>query len=149
MNLNEISEAVLSFCLADGVLLTDDLAQVEEAILGVVRRIGAKAIEVHLGRQKLGYEGSSRPCRCGQRQRFVEHRPKTLATQMGSIEILRAYYRCRHCGAAALPYDDRMGLGSGQESVGLAQAAVLLGGHDTFAASSSTLYRLTGQRLSE
>lgn len=149
MNLTEISEAVLSFCVQDGVLLTDDLTQVEAALLAAVRRIGAKAVEVQLARQRLGYEGASRSCSCGQTQRFVEHRPKTIATQMGSIEIRRAYYRCRHCGASALPYDQRIGLGAGAESVGLAQAAAYLGLHDTFANASATLYRLTGQRLSE
>ncbi len=103
MNLTGIAEAVLSYCAADGILLTDDLTQVEEALLVAVRRIGAKAAELQLARQRLGYEGARRPCVCGQRQRFVEHRPKTIATQMGSIQIRRAYYRCRHCGASALP----------------------------------------------
>lgn len=149
MNLSEISEAVLAFCVADGVDLTDDLTQVEEAILGVVRRIGARAVELRLARDKLGYEGACRACGCGRTQRFVEHRRKTIATQMGSIAIRRAYYRCRYCGQSALPYDQRIGLGAGPESVGLAQAAALLGIHDTFANGAATLQRLTGQRLSE
>jgi len=149
VNLTEIAEAVLGFCAQDGILLLDDLTQVEEAVLGVVRRIGAKAVEVHLGRQKLGYEGARRPCACGRTQRFVEHRPKTIATQMGVIGIRRAYYHCEHCRRSALPYDQRVGLGAGPESVGLAQAATLLGIQDTFANASATLYRLTGQRLSE
>ena len=149
MNLTEIAEAVLAFCAADGVLLTDDLTQVEEAILTVVRRIGAKAIEARLAREKLGYEGSSRPCGCGKAQRFVEHRAKVVATQLGSLTIRRAYYRCGDCKKSALPYDERIGLGAGPESVGLGQAAAYLGIHDTFANASTTLQRLTGQRLSE
>jgi hypothetical protein len=68
---------------------------------------------------------------------------------MGTIAIRRAYYRCRHCGQSALPYDQRIGLGAGPESVGLAQAATLLGVQETFANAASLLYRLTGQRLSE
>jgi len=118
MNLTEIAEAVLGFCAQDGILLLDDLTQVEEAVLGVVRRIGAKAVEVHLGRQKLGYEGARRPCACGRTQRFVEHRPKTIATQMGVIRIRRAYYHCGHCRRSALPYDQRVGLGAGPERNG-------------------------------
>jgi len=149
VNLTEIAEAVVAFCAQDGVLLTDDLTQLEEAVLTAVRRIGAKAVELHLGRRKLGYAGANRPCPCGRTQRFVEHRPKTIATQMGVIEIRRAYYRCRHCRRSALPYDQRIGLGAGPESVGLAQAATLLGVQDTFANSARLLYRFTGQRLSE
>jgi hypothetical protein len=149
MNLTEIAEAVLAFGVTDGVSFSDDLTQVEEAVLTMMRRIGAAAVELQLARHKLGYEGACRPCGCGQTQRFVEHRPKTIATQMGSLKICRAYYRCRHCGESALPYDQRIGLGGGPASVGLAQAAALLGIHDTFADSEATLYRLTGQRLSE
>jgi hypothetical protein len=148
VNLTEISAAVLGFCAQDGILLSDDLTQVEEALLGVVRRIGAKAAELHLGRQQLGYQGAVRACPCGRTQRFVEHRRKTVATLMGTIELRRAYYRCGDCGQSALPYDQRIGLGAGPESVGLAQAATLLGIQETFANSAQLLYRLTGQRLS-
>jgi hypothetical protein len=144
----EISETVLEFCAADGIFLTDDLTQVEASVLSTMRRIGAKVIELQLARHKLGYEGASRPCACGRTQRFVEHRPKQIATQTGTLTIRRAYYRCRHCGRSALPYDQRIGLGRGPQSVGLAQAATLLGILDTFASASETLYRLTGQRLS-
>jgi hypothetical protein len=149
VDLSEIAEAVLAFCAQDGVLLSDDLTQVEAAVLVAMRRIGARAVEVHLGRQKLGYEGVQRPCVCGRTQRFVEHRPKQIATQMGALTIRRAYYRCGACGASALPYDERIGLGAGPESVGLAQAAGLLGIQDPFGGGAAILYRLTGQRLSE
>lgn len=149
MNLTEIAQAVLDFCAADGVGLTDDLTQAEGALLETIRRIGTKTLEMHLAHRKLGYEGPQRACGCGRTQRFVEYRPKTIATQMGVLRVRRAYYRCRHCGQSALPYDQRVGLGAGPESVGLAQAATLLGVHDTFANAAATLQRLTGQRLSE
>ena len=149
MDLSEVAQAVLAFCAQDGVALTDDLTQVEAAVLAAVRRIGAKAVELHLGRQKLGYTGQRRVCVCGGVQRFVEHRPKQILTQMGPLTIRRAYYRCGACGVSALPYDERIGLGRGPESVGLAQAAALLGVQDPFASGGATLYRLTGQRLSE
>lgn len=149
MNLTEAAQAMLEFCAQDGVLLSDDLTQAEEAILTAMRRVGTKALELQMSRQRLGYEGVRRLCLCGGCQRFVGHRPKTLATQMGSITIRRAYYHCPACGQSAVPYDRRIGLGGGAESVGLAQAATLLGIHDTFASAAATLFRLTGQRLSE
>ena len=149
MNLTQIAEQVLAFVAADGVLLSEDLTQVEAALLTQVRRIGAKAVELHLGRQKLGYVGAARPCPCGRVQRFVGYRPKALATQLGTVRMRRAYYRCGHCGASALPYDQQVGLGDSQVSVGLAQGATLLGLQGPFAPAGETLYQLTGQRLSE
>lgn len=83
MNLTEAAQTVLAFCEHDGVFLSDDLTQVEDAVLRVVRRIGAKAVELQLARQKLGYEGPRRSCSCGRGQHFVNHRPKTIATQLG------------------------------------------------------------------
>ncbi|MBL8879317.1 MAG: hypothetical protein JNG88_09380 [Phycisphaerales bacterium] len=55
MNLTEVAEVVLAFCVRDGVALTDDLTRNEQVILGVARRVGAKALEIQMGRQKLGY----------------------------------------------------------------------------------------------
>lgn len=149
MNLTEVASAVLAFCVENGIHLSDDLTQSEVAILTAVRRIGAKALELRMSRQPLGYESPRRACVCGGCQRLVEHRPRTLATLMGSLTIRRAYYHCRACGRSAAPYDARVGLGSGAESVGLAKAAALLGIQDTFANASATLLHLTGQRLSE
>jgi hypothetical protein len=149
VNLTEIAEQVLAFVEADGVLRSEDLTQVEAAVLGQVRRIGAKAVELHLGRRKLGYAGAARPCPCGRVQRFVEYRRKVVATPLGTVPIRRAYYRCGHCGASALPYDQQVGLGDSAVSVGLAQGATLLGVQGPFAPAAETLYQLTGQRLSE
>lgn len=149
MNLTEVAEAMLAFCAQDGAALNDDLTHNEQAILNAARKIGAKALEIQMGRQKLGYEGPHRACECGQAQRFVEHRARTLATLMGTIRLNRAYYHCKHCKRSATPYDRRIGLGPGSESVGLAQAAVWLGKQETFADSAATLLQLVGQRLSE
>lgn len=149
MDDTQIAEQVLAFLAADGVALSTDLTQVEAAVLAQVRRIGARAVEIHLGRKKLGYEGACRPCPCGRTQRFVEYRPKAVATQLGAVRLRRAYYRCTPCGRSALPYDHQVGLGDVQVSVGLAQAATLLGTQGPFAPAAETLYRLTGQRLSE
>jgi hypothetical protein len=145
----QIAKQVLAFLAADGVFLGSDLAQVEAAVLTHVRRIGARVVELHLGPRKLGYAGAGRPCPCGRTQRFVEYRAKRVATQLGLVALRRAYYRCGHCGRSALPYDEQVGLGDAQVSVGLAQAATLLGAQGPFAPAAETLQRLTGQRLSE
>jgi hypothetical protein len=149
VDLTGIAQDVLGFLMTEGINLSDDLGQAESVLQEQIRRIGARALELHLQQHKLGYEGSSRACLCGQNQRFVEHRPKTLATLMGPVTIRRAYYRCSSCGAGWLPYDWRVGLGEGQESVGLAKAACLCGIHEPFESAANLLRELTGQRISE
>jgi len=146
---SRIAEEVLAYLAAEGVALTENLTQVEKAVRDQMQRIGARVIELHLAGRQLGYEGPSRPCGCGRTQRFVEYRPKTLATLLGVVRIRRAYYRCGNCGASRLPYDEEVGLGNGAESVGLAKAASLLGIEGPFGGGARLLYELTGQRLSE
>ena len=67
----------------------------------------------------------------------MEYRPKTMSTLLGEVTIPRAYYRCGECGASSLPYDERVGLGGGQVSVGLAKAGTLLGIHEPFELASN------------
>jgi hypothetical protein len=140
---------VLGYLTNEGIELSEDLALAETVVRDQVLKIGAQVLERHLSHYRLGYEGSSGPCPYGGRQRFVEYRPKTLATLVGTVTLKRAYYRCGACGASCLPYDEQIGLGRGQESVGSAKTACLLGAHDPSALDSKLLYELTGQRLSQ
>ena len=132
-----IAQEVLAYLVQEGVKLSDDLGEAEAALREPLLRIGARALRLHLEGRKLGYEGSSRVCPCGGRQRFVEYRPKTMSTLLGEVTIPRAYDRCGDCGASSLPYDERVGLGGGQVSVGLAKAGTLLGIHEPFALASN------------
>ena len=150
MDVSTVAGDVLALLAAEGVALSDDLTVVEAQVRDVAMRIGAKAVEMHLAKQRLGYEGSSRVCGCcGRDQRFVDHRPRTLATLLGQVTITRAYYHCRHCGASCCPYDQRVGLGTNHESVGLAKAMALLAALDPFVPAATVLQQLTGQRLGD
>ena len=144
-----IAQEVLAYLVQEGVELSEDLGEAEAVLREELLKIGARALGLHLEGRKLGYEGSSRVCVCGGSQRFVEYRPKTMSTLLGEVTIPRAYYRCGDCGATCLPYDELVGLGSGQVSVGLAKAGTLLGLQEPFELASKMLYELTGQRLSE
>jgi hypothetical protein len=129
MDLTTVAQDVLALLAAEGVSLSDDLTEAERVIRDAVMRVGARALEAHLARAPLGYEGSSRACDdadCAGRQRFVGHRPRTLATLMGQATVRRAYYHCAACGSSCVPYDRRVGLGPEQVSVGLARAAAML-----------------------
>lgn len=152
MELNTVARDLLALVRAEGVSLSDDLTEVEQVVRGIVLRVGARAVELHLAGKPLGYEGSSRACDrdgCRHDQKFVGHRPRTLATLMGQVTIKRAYYHCKHCGASCCPYDRQVGLGSGHESVGLAKAASLLAAVDPFVPAAMLLHELTGQRLGD
>jgi hypothetical protein len=152
MDLTTVAQDVLALLAAEGVSLSDDLTEAERVIRDAVMRVGARALEAHLARAPLGYEGSSRACDdadCAGRQRFVGHRPRTLATLMGQATVRRAYYHCAACGSSCVPYDRRVGLGPEQVSVGLARAAAMLSVVDPFIPAATILHALTGQRLGD
>jgi len=143
-----LAQEVLAYLVGEGIELSEDLGEAETVLRDRLMAVGARALELHLEGRKLGYEGSSRPCSCRESQRFVEYRPKTIATLLGDVTIQRAYYRCGSCKTSALPYDERIGLGKGQVSPGLAKAATLVAIQEPFAPSSQMLYELTGRRVS-
>ncbi len=45
------------------------------------------------------------PC-CRESARFVEYRPKTAQSLVGTFPLDRAYYHCRSCGAGTVPWDE-------------------------------------------
>src|SRR6185436_14255393 len=90
MDSTTVAQDVLALIAAEGVLLSDDLTEVERVVRDAVLGVGARAIELHLAGKQLGYEGSSRACDgpgCKHDQKFVGHRPRTLGTLMGQVTI--------------------------------------------------------------
>jgi hypothetical protein len=152
MDITTVAKNLLELLASESVSLSDDLTEVEQIVRDAAMRIGAKAVELRLEQQPLGYEGSSRACDnpdCGHDQKFMAHRPRTLGTLMGQVTIRRAYYHCRECGCSCCPYDQRIGLGSGQMSVGLAKASALVAVLDPFIPAATILHELTGQRVGD
>ena len=152
MDITTVARDVLELLKSEGMALPDDVNELEVCVREAALRAGARAAELHLEGKPLGYEGSSRACptpHCACNQKFVGHRPRTLATLLGQVKIERAYYHCPRCGSSCCPYDERCGLGPGQESVGLAKAAALVGALDPFAPAADVLAELTGQRLGD
>ena len=133
----------------DNRLLPEDFGELERLFRQTMQDVGAKMMELHLAGRKLGYEGSSRACPCGGRQKFVNHRPRTLATTLGSVTYRRAYYHCQRCQRSCCPYDCSCGLCAAEASEELAKGATLLAVHDPFSPCARILHHLTGQRLSE
>ncbi len=147
MEVTRIAQDVQVWMATQGVVTGSDLTAVEATVAPLMQQIGAKVVEVVLGGQKLGYTGSSRPCACGERQRFVSHRTKAVLTTMGVVQLERAYYHCPACGEASIPHDEQAGLDAGGLSVALAQRAAMLGVHVPFGLASQMLEHLTAQRV--
>lgn len=103
----------------DELALLPDLGSLEEAVAGKLHTLGLGLLQRVVRRQKNGYEGSSRPCACGGRMRFVSHRRRRIQALFGWLEVWRADYNCEACAAGQAPYDVRSGLGTEQISPGL------------------------------
>lgn len=129
-------------------LLAGDLGALEQAVESKMRQLGRGLLQRVVRRQPNGYKGSSIFCDCGGSKRFVGHRTKGIHTVFGWIEIQRAYYHCRQCGAGQAPYDVDSGLGTGQLSAGLAKACCLLAVDDSFEQTSGKIEHLFGQKVS-
>ncbi len=109
------------------------LAQHEEQVLALVRRVAAPLLEAVL-REALGLgEASLERARshcpgCGASRRRHEWRPRALATVCGVVEVRRPYYYCAPCRRGWCPSDATLGLAPAQEmSPGLRAWLVLLG----------------------
>ena len=88
-----------------------NLEEVAAVAVAVSRVVGqAVAEEALAGSVRASYEGSSRPCACGRRAKFMEYRGKDLVTLVGEVRAARAYYYCRHCGTGVVPWDAAQGL---------------------------------------
>jgi hypothetical protein len=149
MDITTVAQEVLNLVTAENGQLGEDLAVAERLIRAQVEKVGRAALQRHLDQhQTLGYQGASRDCPCGQKQRFMEHRPKTFKTILGEATAHRAYYHCPACGQGCVPYDQAAGLGSMALSPGLAKMACELSVDLPFERASKKLAALTGLALS-
>lgn len=149
MDITTAAQDVLELLATDGIVLSVKIGEAETVLRDKALEIARAALQGHLDRQPLGYEGSSRVCPCGQSQRFVSHREKSVATLVGKVTFHRAYYHCGHCGESCFPYDTSAGLSTSKVSPGLARAAALAGIEVPFAQASQLLQALSGMDLSE
>jgi hypothetical protein len=126
-----------------------DFGKIEQAVMTTMMSFGKRLLQRVVDSGPNGYQGSSIPCECGSSKKFVQHRARNIHTLFGWIELKRAYYNCRNCGAGLAPYDVTSGFGTEQISPGLARACCLLAVDDSFAQSSQKIEELFGQEVSE
>jgi hypothetical protein len=87
---------------------------------------------------------------CHESARFVEYRPKTVQSLVGTFRLDRAYYHCRSCGAGTVPWDEALGLSRQALTPGARELVCIAGAVDSFAeAADVVLRKLAGLRVSE
>lgn len=148
MYVSKLAQDVLAVAGEQG-FSTCDLGAMEQKVRDILGQAGQAALQQWADEnKKRGYEGSSRGCGCGGRQKFVGHRPRTLETLFGEVTLWRAYYHCARCGQGCVPFDEAQGLGKRQVSVALAQVAVELTDTLPFRQAQEKLSVLLGRHLS-
>lgn len=87
---------------------------------------------------------------CRESARFVEYRPKTVQSLVGTFLLQRAYYHCRACGRGTVPWDEALGLSRPMLTPGAREVVCLAGAVDSFGeAADVVLKKLAGLRVSE
>lgn len=131
-----------------------DLRQLEHGVRDRCLALGGRVLEQALTLTGTGYQGCSRACECGRRQRFVSHRSKRVVTLLGEMTVRRAYYHCRRCQRGAVPWDQRWDLVGTGFSPAFREALAWLSAETSFAMAGTLMRRLcrvsiSTQRLRE
>jgi hypothetical protein len=87
---------------------------------------------------------------CHESARFVDYRPKTVQSMVGTFPLARAYYHCRSCGAGTVPWDEILGLSRQALTPGAQELVCLAGAVDSFGeAAKVVLKKLAALHVSE
>ncbi len=129
---------------------TGSLEAAEAGAVEVSRIVGQAVAEEALVEAKAAsYEGSSRPCACGRKAKFMGYRPRTLVTLVGEVVVERAYYYCRHCRRGVSPWDGAQGLGKRCYSPAVQAVVVETSARMPYGGGMEFLGRLTPLRIEE
>jgi hypothetical protein len=104
-----------------------DLEATEMAIRSALHRAGAAALSQLLEFPAPNEEGRKRACPCGQQAHYRERRSKPVLTAVGSVEVLRPYYLCVHCGVGQFPADVELDIENTEFSPGVRRMQAMVG----------------------
>ena len=90
------------------------------------------------------HSGSTIPCACGGRARYVNRRPKTFTTLLGPLTFERAYYHCAACRRGSCPRDRALGLQDTSLSPATTRLVGLTAAEVSFVKASELLSALAG-----
>ncbi len=122
-------------------------AACEEHVTELARQVGQEVLSAGLSEAYGRHGGATRPCECGQSQRFVGYRPRTLTTLVGPVRYERAYYRCASCHAGYYAGEDALGLDGSSFTLPAQEAVSLVSAEVPFERARVLLGRLSGLKV--
>ena len=122
-------------------------ATAEERVAELSRQVGQEVLSAGLSEAYGRHSGTARPCACGQWQRFVNYRPRTLMTLLGPVRYQRAYYHCAACKASCYAGEDALGLDGSSFTLPAQEAVALVSAEVPFERARVLLWRLSGLKV--
>ncbi len=122
-------------------LVKGDLDGMEQTLQGLGRRVLGRAAEEAIA--AIAEDRGKEPPRCPhchEPMRLVDEAcPRSLQGLVGDYQLVRAYFYCDRCSKGCTPLDERLGIGPGSLSPGLARVACRLGIEKSFSEAPDVL----------
>ncbi|MBV9400748.1 MAG: UPF0236 family protein [Bryobacterales bacterium] len=109
--------------------------------------MAARLIQKHLNADHSDGSQSRLPCSCGQTARYAGRRRKCVQSALGAMELERAYYHCRDCGAGFFPRDRNLKIEHGSVSPAVLRMIGTVGAMVSFEEGSTLLQELAGVKV--
>jgi hypothetical protein len=107
-------------------------------------QMAARLLEQRFNRDHSDSQGSSWPCACGRRARYVERRWKSFQSVVGELKLERAYYYCGGCKRGFCPRDRALGMDATSLSPAVLRMIGTVGAMVSFQEGSDLLTELAG-----
>jgi hypothetical protein len=121
-----------------------DFEALETAMRRRTLQMAARLLEQRFNRDHSDYQGSSLPCACGRRARYVERRWKSFHSVVGELKLERAYYYCWECERGFCPRDRALGMDATSLSPAVLRMIGTVGAMVSFQEGSELLTELAG-----
>jgi len=119
-----------------------DLEAIEMLVRSAMHRAGAHALTELL--QFPASDQRALPCPCGKQSHYRELRTKRILTALGTVEVSRPYYLCRHCHEGRFPVDRELDIVNTEFSPGVRRMQALVGQEVSFDHGREQLQLLAG-----
>lgn len=122
-------------------LVAAELDGIEQGLQELSRRVLGRVVEAVVATIAAGQPVERPACKtCQQVMRAVgPGRPRALQGLVGDYRLRRAYFVCDRCGHGVAPLDERLGIGPGALSPGLARVACRVGIEAGFGSAADLL----------